>query len=92
MSTRKPKSDLKPAGSVSAALPPEISDRIDDERRRLQQAAAVLAVLAIAFEYEPEGVDFADAALAARAMVDQAMTALDPTALRQVSRHIGTAL
>lgn len=41
----------------ATAPPADIEARIDDERRRLQQAAEVLAALAIAAEYDANDVD-----------------------------------
>ena len=83
MSARKTKRATKLAEPAPARLPPEISSRIDVERRNLQQAAEVLAALAIAFDHVPDGIDFADAVMGVRAMVAQAVTALDPTALQR---------
>lgn len=69
------------------ALPADIEALIDDERRRLQQAAEVLAALVIAAEYDADSVDVGDVALAGRGMIDQAVAALDPTALRRSARQ-----
>lgn len=64
-------------------LSPQIRDRIEIERRRLQQAAAVLAALAIAAEEDPNALDAGDVALAAKALIETAVTNLDSVSLQR---------
>lgn len=65
---------------VSESMSPEIKDRIETERRRLQQAA--VAALAIAAEEDPEEVDAGDVARAVKAMIE-AVTNLDSVSLQR---------
>lgn len=64
-------------------LPPNIKERIETERRRLQQAMAVLAALAIAVDEDPEAFDAGDVALAAKALIETATENLDSVSLRR---------
>lgn len=72
------------ADERAAAIPPGAAQTIEHERRRLQQASAVLKCLTIAVLYEDwydEGIDTADVALVVRRLVDEAIAALDLVAL-----------
>lgn len=71
------------ASGRKSELPPKTKERIETERRRLQQAVAVLAALAIAIDEDPESFDAGDVALAAKALVETAIENLDSVSLQQ---------
>lgn len=64
-------------------LPSKVEERIETERRRLQQAVAVLAALAIAVDEDPEAFDAGDVALAAKALIQTALENLDSVSLQR---------
>ena len=70
-------------GAGGNELPPQIEDRIATERRRLQQAAAVLTALAIAVDEDPEAFDAGDVALVAKELIEMAATNLDSVSLQR---------
>jgi hypothetical protein len=66
---------------VSAEI---ISDRIEEERRRLNKASAVLIGAELTAEYCPERGLVTDAISVASDLITQAVEALDAVALRRV--------
>jgi hypothetical protein len=65
----------------SLDLPPDVHARIEIERRRLQKASAVLAVLVFAANHDAPDVDAGDVASAAQLLIDLAIEGLDIVSL-----------
>lgn len=69
--------------STKGAVVPEwVEDRIETERRRLNQASSVLKCLTVAFNEDAE-VDFGDIATTAYTIIDSVIDALDIVALKR---------
>jgi hypothetical protein len=68
-----------------SALPPAIEAKIEAARRRLNCAVAVLDCLTFAADHDAEA-DFADAARAARELVERSIAALDSVELERVDK------
>lgn len=69
-----------PSAGASPNIPSEAEERIEDQRRQLQQASTLLTCLWISTLYEEwhdVEIDAADVALVVRKMVDEAVDALD---------------
>lgn len=69
-----------PSAGASPNIPSEAEDRIESQRRQLQQASTLLTCLWISTLYEEwhdVEIDAADVALVVRKMVDEAVEALD---------------
>jgi hypothetical protein len=67
----------------SPAIPAHIRNRIETERRRLQQAGAVLACLIISLEYEDDWFDSAEVVCVVRDLVASAVLGLDSAKLNR---------
>lgn len=78
------KSTPPPAAGVQRAIPDEISEVIELERRRLQKASSVLASLAFSVNHD---ADPGDVASVVRDLVDQAVAALDSVELEKSLRR-----
>lgn len=81
------KSTPPPAAGVQRAIPEEISEVIELERRRLQKASSVLASLAFSVNHDADDVDPGDVASVVRDLVDQAVAALDSVELEKSLRR-----
>lgn len=69
-----------PSAGASPNIPSEAEERIEGQRRQLQQASTLLTCLWISTLYEEwhdVEIDAADVALVVRKMVDEAVEALD---------------
>lgn len=71
-------------------IPLEVKDVIEHERRRLQQASAVLSCLKIAAMYQAwhEEVDAGDVAVIVQNLIDQTIERLDLIALARSAKEL----
>jgi hypothetical protein len=77
--------------TLPADIPLQITDLIERERRRLQQASAVLSCLTIAALYQEghEEIDAGDVALVARSLIDKTISRLDLIGLARTAKELG---
>lgn len=61
----------------SLGLPAQVGERIEVERRRLQNARSILAALVFSVNHDADDVDAADVASVVFDLVDHAIDALD---------------
>ena len=64
------------------AITPQLTEKIEAARRRLQQASAVLKCLTVAFNEEAE-IDFGDVAMTAYDVIDAVIDSLDVVMLER---------
>lgn len=67
-------------------MPRRVHRKIELERRRLNQASAVLKCLNVAFNEDAE-VDFGDVAIVAYTIIDSVIDELDIVTLERVQAH-----
>jgi hypothetical protein len=72
--------------SEESAVPRRVHRKIELERRRLNQASAVLKCLNVAFNEGAE-VDFGDVAIVAYTIIDSVIDELDIVTLERVRAH-----
>jgi hypothetical protein len=72
--------------SAEDGVVPRVHRKIELERRRLNQASAVLKCLNVAFNEDAE-VDFGDIAIVAYTIIDSVIDELDIVTLERVRAH-----